>query len=244
VSIGRVLLLVFGSIGLLVAVVLLVGSGFLLWFNSAKKDSDGFFTSGTHEFKRTSHAITSEDIDIDMDVPGWFDPDDFVSLRFTASNNDPSKEVFLGIAADSDVKAYLAGVEHHEITKLEIIPFELEYRRHAGDSTPAPPTVRPFWTESAYGAGTQTLTWPIEKGVWSFVVMNGDGSAGVDVDMKLGAKVPLVLGIGVGLLVAGILVLLAGSTMVFFGARTQPGENDSPDPKPPFMRSSQIDDQN
>ena len=115
-----------------------------------------------------------------------------------------------------------------EITKLDIIPFELEYRRHAGDSTPAPPTAQPFWKESVNGAGTQTLTWPVENGVWSFVVMNGDGSAGVDVDMTLGAKVPFVLGVGVGLLVAGILVLLAGSTMVYFGARIQPGENDSP----------------
>ena len=36
----------------------------------------------------SSHAVAS-DVDIDMEMPGWFDPDVFVIVRFTASSNPP-----------------------------------------------------------------------------------------------------------------------------------------------------------
>jgi len=49
--------------------------------------------------------------------------------------------------------------------------------------------------------------------------MNEDGSAGIDIDIVLGAKVPLLFGIGVGLLVGGIVALSISILMIYLAAR-------------------------
>jgi uncharacterized membrane protein len=49
--------------------------------------------------------------------------------------------------------------------------------------------------------------------------MNDDGSAGVDMNIVLGAKVPLLFGVGVGILVAGVIALFISILMIYFSAR-------------------------
>src|ERR671924_447334 len=50
------------------------------------------------------------------------------------------------------------------------------------------------------GAGQLTLTWDVEHGSWSVVVMNDDGSRGVDAGVSAGANVPILPAIGWGAL--------------------------------------------
>ena len=60
--------------------------------------------------------------------------------------------------------------------------------RHARARAPrATPPGRP----AASGPGTQTVRWEPESGSWAVVVMNADGSPGVDVDVQLGARAQL-----------------------------------------------------
>jgi uncharacterized membrane protein len=59
--------------------------------------------------------------------------------------------------------------------------------------------------------------------------MNSDGSAGVDISIELGAKVPWLLGVGIALLVGGGLALIIGSTMIFLAVRRRKALP----PKPP-----------
>ena len=227
-TIGKVLLLVFGTLTGLVAIALIACGSLLLWFNSAKTDNEGYFTTDTRRFESTSYGIATEGIDINIDVPEWvrdwwFDPHNFTNLKLTGANNDPSKEVFIGLAKDSDVKAYFAGVEYDEIKELHYGPFRtdfrIDYRRYTGGSTPTQPASQTFWKASAHGAGTQVLKTPLETGVWSVVVMNADGSAGVDVDGSFGMSVPFVFRIGLGLLLGGVFVMLIATGMVVLGAR-------------------------
>jgi len=50
--------------------------------------------------------------------------------------------------------------------------------------------------------------------------MNADGSPNVSVATSFGARVPFFKWVAIGFLAGGALALLAGSLLVYFGART------------------------
>jgi hypothetical protein len=94
-----------------------------------------------------------------------------------------------------------------------------EYADHTGPNAPAPPGDQTFWRASVQGDGTQDLVWAIEPGDWMLVVMNADGSRGIDVSGSIGAEAPWLLAVGIGLLAAGVVLLAIGLTLVLFVAR-------------------------
>ena len=222
---GKIVLLVFGIIALLISISLLVGGGALLWADNVIKDSKGFYTTKTIQIEKDSYAIVTGPADIDIDTGwdrgwGWgWDLGDLVTFKVEGSSNDPSNQIFIGVARESDIDAYLRGVEYDEITDLHINPDRLDYQNHPGSIVPGDPTSQTFWTESTYGVGTQILEWELEPGSHSLVLMNDDGSAGIDMNVVLGAKVPLLFIIGVGILVGGVVALFISILMIYFSAR-------------------------
>ena len=100
-----------------------------------------------------------------------------------------SESIFIGIAREADVGAYLNGVAHAEVRDIDFPPFRVDYREHCGDATPIPPRALSVWTVLAQGSGRQSVDWPLERGTWNLVVMNADGSAGIDVELSVGAKI-------------------------------------------------------
>ena len=213
-GVTRVLLRVFGSIVVLIALAFLAGGGVGLWA-LGERDSSGYFTTGTHELSSSSYAIASESLDVDGDVPGWFG-DRFATARIEASSAQP---VFIGIARASDVERYLAGAEYDQITDFDADPFSVTYRRVEGSTQPAPPTKQDFWRVEASGSGAQTITWPLEEGEWSAVAMNADGSRDVAVDGRFAVRVSSLVWVAIAFLVVGALVLIGGATLIYFGAR-------------------------
>ena len=213
-GVKRVLLLVFGSIVVLIALAFLAGGGAGLWA-LGERDSSGYFTSATHELSSSSYAIASENLDLDGDVPGWFG-DRFATARIQASSAQP---VFIGIALTGDVERYLAGAQHDQITDLDVAPFSVTYRRVEGNAQPAPPAEQDFWRVEASGSGTQTITWPLEKGEWSAVAMNADGSRDITVEARFGARISSLVWVAIAFLVVGGLVLIGGAALIYLGAR-------------------------
>lgn len=213
-GVKRVLLLVFGSIVVLVALAFLAGGGAGLWA-LGERDSSGYFTTATHELSSSSNAIATESLDVDGDVPGWFG-DRFATARIQATSTQP---IFIGIGGSSDVERYLAGTQHDRITDLDADPFSVTYRRVEGTAQPAPPGEQDFWRVEASGSGTQTITWPLEEGQWSAVAMNADGSPEVIVDARFGARVSSLVWVAIAFLIAGGLVLIAGGALVYLGVR-------------------------
>ncbi len=51
--------------------------------------------------------------------------------------------------------------------------------------------------------------------------MNADGSAGIDLDMRFGAKVPILRTIGNGLMVGGVITLIIGGLIIYYGVFLQ-----------------------
>ncbi len=224
---GKIVLLVFGVIVLLVSLVLLVAGGALIWAERTLRDGEGFYTSKTIELDRDSYAILTEPANIDLGdewewlpwVRSW-GPSDFLTLKIEGSSSDSSKQIFIGVAETSDLEGYLTGVEYDQITDFKFRRLKPEYTNHPGTSEPLAPTSQTFWTASAHGAGTQSLEWAIESGTYSFLLMNEDGSRGLDLEALIGIAVPSVLGgIGVGLLIGGLVVVALALLMIYLAAR-------------------------
>jgi hypothetical protein len=217
---ARVALVMTGAItGLAAAGVLAVG-GVALWGES-EKDADGYLSTDSHDFNTSTHALASESLDVDLDGAEWLmDTEDFgeVRLEVEPQSDEP---VFVGIAPTDQVSRYLREVAHTSVSDVDSWPFEANYdeRAVAGDRRPAPPGRQSIWAASAHGAGPQALEWDVEDGDWSVVVMNADGSAGVDADVTAGAKVPFLEELGWSAVGTGAVLLLAAAGLLVLGIR-------------------------
>jgi hypothetical protein len=218
---GRVLQLVLGSLGLLVALTLVGSAAAATWALETHGDGSGYLTLDTHRFETSSYALQGQSLDVNTKSPIWALADHLGRVRITATSTRAAKPLFVGIARTEDADRYLAGVAHDEARELELDPVRVEYRRFGGGAPAAVPAARSFWRAHATGTGTQRIDWPIEKGRWTVVAMNGDGSRSVSLDAQLAARVSSAWWIVAGLFVLGGLSLLGGGALVYSGARTR-----------------------
>ena len=168
----RVAPIVVGSLLGLVSIVLLALGAVALWGDS-KTDKQGYLSTSTERYTATTSAIATEDLDVD-DVPNWIGSGDLGRLRLqvTPRGDEP---VFVGVARSEDVRRYLRGAAHTTLTDVDYSPFQPSYRDSAGDRVLGAPASKDFWETSSHGSGTQTVTWDVDDGSWTIVVMNEDG---------------------------------------------------------------------
>jgi hypothetical protein len=217
----RIASIVAGGTAALLAIGFIAAGALLLWGDS-KKDDQGYLSTGKDPYAASTYALASENLDIDLDGAGWImDRDDLGKVRLQVESS-AGKPVFVGIARTSDVSDYLRGISYTEVTDVDYSPFHASYRDrdHGGDRRPALPADQDFWAASAHGSGTQTVAWDIEDGEWSIVVMNADGSRGVDTDIRAGAKVPFLGTLGWVSLGGALVLLITAGTLVYLGLRT------------------------
>jgi hypothetical protein len=226
----KIVSVLIGVIVIIAAIGLLFGGTAVLWVQSEFSDDAGFLTMWDVRVHTNSYAVVLQDVDLnmDIDVPANFwapNPGDFVTVKLVGASNYPSKEVFISIAMKDDALNYLREVEYDEVSHCDWdykpgieTPPQIFYERHAGSAPSGPPTMHSFWAAHASGDGTHTLMWEPEVGSFWIVVMNSDGSAGIDLDMRLGVKVPILRTVGIGLTIGGIVTLLVGGVFIYYGA--------------------------
>ena len=221
-SAGRIILIVFGTIGILLGLALLGAGGFLLWADRTQREA-GYLTTPAERFATPTYALTRSRLEIDnSDWPDWlWNVDWFGKVRIRA-DAVAGKSLFVGIGPEGAVDQYLGRVEHAEVEDIEIDPFRVHYRPVSGGSPAQPPTAQDFWVASATGTGEQTLTWKVSQGSWSAVLMNADGSQQVVADVDLGAKLSWLLWVAIGVLVGGGVVLAGSTALTVFAALTPP----------------------
>ena len=190
-----------------------------LWGDS-ERDAQGYFSTATHSFTASTSALTTEEINVDADVPGLLagGDDSYGDLRLRVAAGDGGP-VFAGIARTSEVERYLAGASHTEVTDIDTDPFEAEYADRGGAGRPVAPAGEDIWVASTQGAGQQTLDWKVRDGRWSVVVMNPDGSRGIDADVSAGVKVSFLGTLGWSLLGGSALLLLGAVGTGYAGLR-------------------------
>jgi hypothetical protein len=214
----KIALVVTGSLASLFAAGLLAIGGLALWGDS-QKDSDGYISTDTHHFEAGTRALATENLDVDLGDADWIaESNDLGKVRVQVDSRGDNP-VFVGIARTSDVDDYLAGVSHTTLTDVNTSPFDADYDDHAGDRRPVVPAESGIWAASEHGSGKQTLNWEVEDGDWSVVVMNADGSAGVDADISAGSNVPFLDEIGWTAIGSGGFVLIIGVALLVMGIR-------------------------
>ena len=216
-GLGRGVAAFIAFILLMAGLGLAVGGFAVLSVHSNFVDSDGFILSHPTDLTVDSYAIVQKavNINIDTDLPIWIpDLGDFVRLKIVATNNDPSKDVFIGIAGVSEASGYLSGTNYHEVDDFSWdynpwreTPPRIVYHERSGGA-PAVPLIHSFWSAHVFGSGTQTLTWEPVLGDFWIVGMNADGSMGVDIEVQMGARLPILRSIGGILLAVGLILVL------------------------------------
>jgi hypothetical protein len=220
-TVGRVVALVVGVVLVLVSLGLLAAGGTGLWADRTQRDA-GYATSDVHRFSTAGSALATEPTQFGSAGAGWlYSPTLLDKVRIRVTPAAAGSAVFVGIGPSAEVDRYLAGVSHTVISDF----WGDKVRAVDGARPVSAPGAQGFWVASATGAGAQSVVWEPTGGSWTVVVMNADGRPGVDVTADLGARIPALLWISVGLLVAGA-VLAAGGVLLIVGAvrRRQPDE--------------------
>ena len=209
----RITTAVVGALLGLVALVLLGAGGTAMWADLTKRDA-GYVTTDIHQFSTAGSALATKPTELGSAGLGWlYGPDVLGKVRIRVTPRSSGGPLFVGIAPSADVDRYLTGVQHTVISDF----WDESVKPVAGDSPNSAPGSQRFWAAQTSGTGSQTLVWEASEGSWTVVVMNADGRPGLDVDADLGAEMPPLVWIALGLLVAG-LVFMAGALLLVAGA--------------------------
>jgi hypothetical protein len=218
---GRIVLTVVGTVLALAGLaIMLAGAG--LMFLHTQRDAGGYLTSPAFTLETDGYALATDEALLLEADPGTDRVPflDRLDLRIEVERGDG--EVFVGIAPEGEIDTYLEGVAHSEVERLapgtgsRLAPVE-------GARPPQPPTDVDAWTASAAGSAPLTLDWEAEAGRWAGVIMNADGSPGIDVTVTGAVRTGSLLPAGIAVTAVGLVLLLAGVAMVVVGlAGSQP----------------------
>ncbi len=210
---------ILGVTGLAIALaggIVLLSGGALFVADSVLTDADGFYAIPPAYVGFDTYAITGSAEGVSDELPWFLEQRELASLRVSVEPYGEDAEVFIGMAAPVAIDAYLAGVLHHEVTSLTDDPEQLDVVAHEGEAEPSLPGEQSFWFSSTMGHG-DPLIWAVGEDDVGFVVMNSDGSRGVEAVVSVGVQIPLLETTGVALLVGGGVTALIG-TLIFAAA--------------------------
>lgn len=209
----RIAALLVGVLIGFVSVCLLGAGGTALWAYLTQRDA-GYVTSDRHTFSTAGAALATERTELGGAGFGWlYSPGLLGKVRIRVTPTSPGSPVFVGIGRSSDVDRYLRGVKHTVITEFwgdKVEPV-------GGGRVRSAPGAQPFWVATSTGLGTRTVVWKPRRGTWTVAVMRADGRPGVEVRADLGARMPALPWVALGMVVAG-LVFLTGAVLLIVGA--------------------------
>ncbi|WP_148615410.1 DUF4389 domain-containing protein [Nocardioides rubriscoriae] len=219
-SAGRITAVVVGSFLGLVSLGLVIAGGTALVVDSALRDDDGYLTSSLVEVDSPGHAVVSESVE--LRGAGAVLPERWLDKVRVEATARPARSVFVGIAPTADVDAYLEGVAHSVVQDPGDGSGRADMRDVPGGAPPTAPGAQSFWAASATGDGTQALTWDVEQGDWTIVVMDADAGSPVVADVSVGATVPVLDNVGVALLLSGLGLGVVSVVVLVLALRRRP----------------------
>jgi hypothetical protein len=218
----RVFLILFGVILLVVSAPLLIGglAATIIGAGDDPKVDVRFGRVGSD-----GYAVVSDALEINWDFPLAERFDVNVGVRSAS----PETGVFLGFAQASSVDAYLSGVPY-------TLVYDIGGNARRGDvdvpggRAPGPPVDQDFWLAQASGSDLQSIPVPGGHGSYRLVVMNVDGSRGVDATVYGSLTLPYLLPVGIGMLVVGMMLLVLALALLIWGIRSKPQPQPQPAP--------------
>jgi hypothetical protein len=178
-------------------------------------DGDGFVNGGGR-MTTPSAAFVTDTAEVDA-VATSASGEGSPTLRVVAQRADGGP-VFIAIASDEAVEQFLQQGSFETFRALRFGPFRYE-SVVAANANPLKPPEAGLFPLSASGPGEQSLVWPVEAGHWRLLIMNADGSPGVDVNVSFGVRFPYLRGFAIAGMLIGAILLVAGLTLLFFQLR-------------------------
>lgn len=222
---GHWVLLVLGVLLALTGSGLAAAGAALLAGNAAQGDN-AYITAPRERYESTGYALLSGPVLFESGPTSAVPAGELAGVQVRARPVIPGQEVFVGIGDADAVDDYLQGVPTTPFSRADR-PQPGPYWNDPwsedddvvteGSRVPAPPGEQDFWVVSGSGAGQQELTWDLEPGDWSLVVMNADGSRPVWMDVQVGGRSDLLGPLGSGLLTGGLIALVIGLPLLLFG---------------------------
>jgi hypothetical protein len=217
----RTLLVIVGALFALCGVVLFAIGGIGLWAYQ-QRDDDGYFSAGPERVSTTTFAVSVPSLELNGTGPDAFYTDDLLGdVRIQLESKNAGVPLFIGIGPADQVARYLADVGRHEVTDLGVDPFKLTTTRRSGGRPAAAPATQSFWVASDAGDGPRTLNWKATEGDWAVVIMNADGSPGVDADVSIGGTLPAIRAVSIGALIGSGVLLTIGTAMILVAFTTR-----------------------
>jgi hypothetical protein len=219
---GRIIAIVLGSIAAVIGLALVIGGIAGTVAYGVARDDDGYFRTDEIHLTSPTSAITSDSLDLGGTPgdAGWLtERGDFATVSLDLQPAGAGPELFAGIGPTADVTSYLASVAHDQVTDYDDSNATVTYDRQDGSAIPAPPGDQTFWVAQVATAQPGALTWDVRGGDWTVVVMNADGSAGIDATARVGIKIDWLLPVAIVLLVVGAVMLVGGTLVAVFVGR-------------------------
>lgn len=190
---------------------------------------DGYLETGSATVSVDSPAIVS-DRDQLIAFRTLNDPEhgegDF-KLRVRAESRDPSHEIFIGVAPAAAFEDYSRDARLDLVYHVSVSPPQFFTYPVEGTHDLDPPTRQDFWLASVSGPGQQELVWTPGLEEARLVVMNADGSPGLEADVSVGLNLRFLRAGAIFLALIGLAVAAAGIVLIVIGARRKS--------KPPFV---------
>ena len=204
-TVGRIIALAAGSVLLLVSLAFIAGGATLVWADAEQVHS-GYVTTSTATYSTQGYALASDSVN----VHGLSPFIDKIRIRVTSS--DPSRPLFAGIAPTGAVGRYLGDVSYTTVNRHDVTDYP-------GTGVPAAPAAALPWAARVQGTGTLTLTWVVQDGDWTVVVMNTDARPGLSVRAEAGISVPTLALLAGELLAVGVLTGVAAGALIVVPVR-------------------------
>jgi hypothetical protein len=199
----------------LIGFVLLVpGAGIIVlgWTGSASGTPQEVFTptaalvapaSGLFGRLTTSKYSTTAQVRVDLAVtPG-------------------PRRVFVGLAQTTDLARYLGSTPVDEMSRAGVAGARSYVLTRHGEGSPRalpPPAQQGFWVAQASGADAHSIDWVTATGTVELVVMNADGTAGVDQQLAPTLFFISTRPLAIVMVLAGAVALLVGALYFVFTA--------------------------
>lgn len=221
----RVLFILISILLFVLGIAALVGGATVLYFNMGT-DNEGYALSESYEIKSSSNAFALWVAPLQITGTfSWLGYDNIAATKWVVSASEPGQEIFAGWAKASDFEPYVRGFSYetpdnfwHWRTEPYAPEVDIPSTAIYNQGNPVrPPSEESFWVKTAATTSSSTIYWePVwdsSKGMNVIVVMNADASSGVNAEIQLGFKVPilgwlpyLLIPLGIILLVLGVLL--------------------------------------
>ena len=219
-SVGRVLSVVAGSLLLVIGLGSAGGAAVTAWADQVARDDAGYVSGSTERLTADGYALRYDALQITSEDWGAGDLDWLGTVRVRATGS-PEVPVFVGIARTTDVDRYLNQTTTYRDRWSDMTGPGPRWQQ--ADRPVAAPVDQTFWVESSNGIGEQSLAWDATAGDWTLVVMNADATRGVDADVNVGATLPILHDVWIGMLIVAGIALIGGAlavTLAIVGARS------------------------